>query len=269
MDQLDSMFSQLVKDVEEEKVFDENVCEELGKGFNEDFEVLDSSIDNDFEESVNGDIRKFRKIIQPALQATYALARYSHGVEMDGHIYDIDRSDYPKYYHYLAREEFNKVKGGLCYDYCRFLYPYLKQKGFDVTLYFIEIMGTRINHTFPMIRVPSPSGDRYLYCESAKKNIWGCYSTTDPDGMINSIVNVFRYETIITKPTKVVVRTYDQIKSDDLTYDEILKELRKGKVYDEWVIKPRVTAGGSSAKADSAKFNPKLLIGDSLDIVRL
>lgn len=232
-------------------------------------QLLNENSDKEFTESVNGDLRKFRKIIQPAIQATYALARYSHGVEMGGHIYDIDRSDYPKYYHYLSREEFNKVKGGLCYDYCRFLYPYLKQKGFDATLYFMEIAGTRINHTFLMLKVPSPSGDRHLYCEAAKKNIYGCYSTTDPDGIINSIVNVFRYETILTKPTKVIVRTYNQIKSDNLSYDELLKELRKGKVYDEWIIKPKVTTNGSYGKTATSKFNPKLLIGDSLDIIRI
>ena len=239
MDQLDMMFNELVTETSEK----------------------------DFTESVNGDVRKFRKFIQQACQATYAIARYAHGVEMDGHIYDIDRSDYPKYYHYLSRDEFMKVKGGLCYDYCRFLYPYLKQKGYDVTLYFMEIAGTRINHTFPMICVPSPSGNRYLYCEAAKKNIYGCYSTTDPDSLINSIVNIFRNEAIITKPTKVIVRTYSQIKSDGLSYDDLLKELRKGKVYDEWTIKPKANVN-SSAKAYTAKFNPKLLIGDSLDIVR-
>lgn len=232
-------------------------------------QLLNENSDRDFTESSNSDLRKFRNKIRPAIQATYALAKYAYGVEMDGHIYDIDRSDYPKYYHYLSRDEFNKVKGGLCYDYCRFLYPYLKQEGFDTTLYFMEIAGTKINHTFIVIRVPSPSGNRYLYCEPAKKNIYGCYVTTDLSETINSIVNVFRYEIIITKPTRVIIRTYNQIKSENLTYDELLKELRKGKVYDEWTIKPRASVNSSSVNMSTSKFNPKLLIDDSLNIIRI
>lgn len=247
MDNLDMVFNQLVSDIDRHD-------------FNESF---------DFAESAGGDYRKFKKIIYPAVQLTLSLARFYYGVEMDSTIYAIDRSEYSKFYHYLSTEDFLKVKGGLCYDYCRFLYSYLKQKGYDVTLYFMEIAGTKINHTFPMIRVPSPSGDRYLYCESAKKNIYGAYSTTDPDGLINAIVNVFRYETIITKPTKVIIRTYNQIKSDDLSYDELLSQLRKGKIYDEWVIKPKASVNGNSgSKANASKFNPGLLIGDSTNIVR-
>ena len=53
-------------------------------------ELVNGTSEKDFTESVNGDVRKFRKFIQQACQATYALARYAHGVEMDGHMISIE-----------------------------------------------------------------------------------------------------------------------------------------------------------------------------------
>lgn len=210
---------------------------------------------------------KFNKVIQDALSATYALCRYSYGVEKDGHIYNVDRSEYPRWYHYLSRQDFQRLKGGLSFDYCRFLYPYLVNKGYDVELFFIELEGTNITHTFPMLKVPYGNGFKYLYCEAALKYICGCYSTNNLDDMISAIVSVLRDFTIITKPTNVLIRKYKPIKNDDLSYAELLKELRKNEIYDKWVIKPRANASSSSAKA--SKFNPGLLTRINPEISRI
>lgn len=210
---------------------------------------------------------KFNKAIQNALSATYALCRYSYGVEKDGHIYNVDRSEYPRWYHYLSRQDFQRLKGGLSFDYCRFLHPYLVSKGYDVELFFIELEGTNVNHAFPMIKVPYGDSFKYLYCEAALKYICGCYITTNLDDMISAIVSVLREFTIITKPTNVLIRKYKPVKNDDLSYAELLKELRKNEIYDKWVLKPRANTGSSSAKA--SKFNPGLLTRINPEISRI
>ena len=243
------VLSSIMEDLSSERNFNEDTDFEEGAGL--------------FAES------KFVNAVQKAVNATYALVRYAYGVEKDGKIYDIDRSQYSKFYHYLDRADFKKYKGGLSYDYCRFLYPYLKQCGYDTTLYFVEIEGTLINHVFPMIKVPYGNGSTgpvYVYLEAALKYIYGAYRVKDPDGIINAIVSYLKTLTIITKPTNVVIRKVTMPKEDDLSYDELLKKLRKFEVYDKYPIKPR---NGSDVKGKAAKFDAGLLSNINPDVVRI
>lgn len=250
----------------------ESMCSDLETDIY-DSTYIEEGAENVYTEGVFADSRDnkfFINAIQKACQLTYTLCKYAHGVEMDGRIYDIDRSEYQKYYHSLSKQEFFRVKGGLCYDYTNALYPYLVNNGYKPRLFYMEITGTPINHTFIMLPFTLPSKkEKYLYCEPTKKNICGCYSSTDMDSLIASIVGVFRYETIITKPTKVMVYELKPTLSEGLSYADMLKELRKGKVYMSWDIKPFASRGNSTANAKAAKFNPNLLIGNSLDIERI
>lgn len=220
----------------------------------------------DFQEGGIFADSKFNKRIHDACNATFALCKYSYGVEKDGNIYNVDRSEYPKWYHYLSRDEFNRYKGGLSYDYCRFLYPYFVKKGYNTELYFIEIEGTNMNHTLPMLKVPYGNGFRYVYCEAAFKYICGVYWTSDIDGLLSAIVSAMREFTIITKPTNIVIRKYKPSKNDDMNYAELMKTLRNNEVYDKYTIKPKVSANSSTKPS---KFNPGFLSKIDPNIVRL
>lgn len=219
-----------------------------------EYEIETIGLDKVFTESSDEkkDKKDFQKKIGKACSLTYTLLDYNYGVEVDGHLYNVDRSEYQKYYHYLSKEEFFKAKGGICYDYTNVLNYYLVNNGYKPKLFYMEIVGSPINHTFIMIPFTLPSGrTKYLYCEPSKKLIGGCYSTFSMEDLITSIVYVFRQEFVQTKNMTVEVREFEPVRRYGISYNEMLKELRKGKIFMQYVLKPFASRGGSTSGSAS------------------
>ena len=101
----------------------------------------------------------------------YEKIRYfEYGIPVDGVIKPVPSAEYfVKNYHFLKPEEFEKYKGGICWDYVEYERKFLEVNDIDFNQYYI-ITNTPPNydtHTFITVK----DGDDLIYIESSFKRV--------------------------------------------------------------------------------------------------
>jgi archaellum component FlaC len=104
-------------------------------------------------------------------KALYEKIRYfEYGIPVDGVIKPVPSAEYfVKNYHFLKPEEFEKYKGGICWDYVEYERKCLEVNDIDFNQYYI-ITNTPPNydtHTFVTVK----DGDDLIYIESSFKRV--------------------------------------------------------------------------------------------------
>ena len=188
--------------------------------------------------------RKYRENIQPMLYLNSILNTYSIGVEKDGKIYDIERSKYSKFYHLLTDEDFLQLKGGLSFEYACFEDRYLKRFQYfrDSILVYAEIPGTNICHMFKLFKIKVGNEYRYLYPESAMKNLSGVYvhSSMDP---ILKMISVMLHLQDVNLPDKIYFYKVQKPREYGMSFDQLRKKLiSEGKLFASTNRVPNVKA---------------------------
>lgn len=115
------------------------------------------------------------------------LNQYDYGMNINGKIVDPeDKTEYDRNYRTLSPGMFNKLKGGLCFDYAAFQDFFLKSHGCHGEVYFIEILEPYYTtHMFSVV----PFGSEYVYLESAFLKIQGVYTAPNIDTICSFIIN--------------------------------------------------------------------------------
>ena len=104
-------------------------------------------------------------------KALYEKIRYfEYGIPVDGVIKPVPSAEYfVKNYHFLKPEEFEKYKGGICWDYVEYERKFLEVNDIDFNQYYL-ITNTPPNydtHTFITVK----DGDELIYIESSFKRV--------------------------------------------------------------------------------------------------
>lgn len=101
------------------------------------------------------------------------LKDFKYGIVKDGKLSTNNSiEDYNNYYKFMTLDEFEKYRGGICYDYVEWEESYLKDHGKTYKKYYLYA-DTKNNdtHTFILVK----NNDGYIYLESAFKPIEGIH----------------------------------------------------------------------------------------------
>ena len=102
------------------------------------------------------------------------LKNFEYGIVKNGKLSTSNNSieDYNKYYKFMTLDEFEKYRGGICYDYVEWEESYLKDHGKSYKKYYLYA-DTKYNDTHTFVLVKNDKG--FIYIESAFKPIEGVY----------------------------------------------------------------------------------------------
>ena len=101
------------------------------------------------------------------------LKNFKYGIVKDGKLSTNNSiEDYNKYYKFMTLDEFEKYRGGICYDYVEWEESYLKEHGKSYKKYYLYA-DTKYNDTHTFVLVKNDKG--FIYIESAFKPIEGVY----------------------------------------------------------------------------------------------
>lgn len=105
------------------------------------------------------------------------LKNFKYGIVKDGKLSTNNSiEDYNKYYKFMTLDEFEKYRGGICYDYVEWEEAYLKDHGKKYKKYYLYA-DTKNNDTHTFILVKNANG--LIYLESAFKPLEGTYEVKD------------------------------------------------------------------------------------------
>lgn len=102
------------------------------------------------------------------------LKDFKYGLVKDGKLSTSNNSveDYDTLYKFMTLDEFEKYRGGICYDYVEWEEAYLKDHGKKYSKYYLYAnTDNNDTHTFILVK----NNDGYIYLESAFKDIEGVY----------------------------------------------------------------------------------------------
>lgn len=105
------------------------------------------------------------------------LKNFKYGIVKDGKLSTNNSiEDYNKYYKFMTLDEFEKYRGGICYDYVEWEESYLRDHGKKYKKYYLYA-DTKYNDTHTFILVKNANG--LIYLESAFKPLEGTYEVKD------------------------------------------------------------------------------------------
>ncbi len=105
------------------------------------------------------------------------LKNFKYGIVKDGKLSTNNSiEDYNKYYKFMTLDEFEKYRGGICYDYVEWEEAYLRDHGKKYKKYYLYA-DTKFNDTHTFILVKNANG--LIYLESAFKPLEGTYEVKD------------------------------------------------------------------------------------------
>lgn len=131
------------------------------------------------------------------------LKGFKYGIPVNGEIKNVSSSDYyDKNYKSLSPEEFEKYKGGICWDYVEWEEGYLKAYGYDCKKYYI-FTDTEDSDTHTFITVDDGKGG-LIYPESSFSPLEG----------VHKIKNV-------EEAIKMIADKMFSVNNNDKKYDEI------------------------------------------------
>ena len=118
-------------------------------------------------------------------------SKFKYGIPINGKISNIPTAHYYyQHYKFLSPHEFEKVGGGVCWDYVEYGSDFLRKKGIQVRTFYI-LTDTPPNYDTHTILVCEVNG-KYIYPESS-------FGLVDKDmkgiGIFNSLEEIFQYVT--------------------------------------------------------------------------
>lgn len=118
----------------------------------------------------------------------YELKGFNYGIPVNGKIQNVqDDEYYTKNYKLLSPDEFEKYKGGICWDYVEWEEGYMNAYGYDCKKYYIYTeTESRTTHTF--ITVDDGKGG-LLYPESAFSQIAGVHKIKNVQEAVDMIMD--------------------------------------------------------------------------------
>lgn len=183
IDHIDSVSFSDIKEVEIKMyITGETPHKTVGEAFS-----LDDVEDDFFVESVFS----YDKTMEACQELHKEWSKFGYGVPINGKLTNVPSSEYfCKNYRFLSPEDFEKYKGGVCWDFVEWGAKFLRRKGVAFHQYYIQT-DTPPNydtHTF----IVCQCGDKFIYPESAfgiiEKDINGV-------GTFDSLPEIFNYIT--------------------------------------------------------------------------
>ena len=117
------------------------------------------------------------------------LSDYKYGIPENGKIVSGSEHDYDTKWKLQSPEEFEKNRGGICYDYVEFEEGYLDAYGIECKKYYISTdLPGHDTHTF--ILVDDGHGG-YIYPESSFKDVEGVHEAKSIDEILKMVANGF------------------------------------------------------------------------------
>lgn len=106
---------------------------------------------------------------------------YGYGVPVNGQLVELDGPEFANAYRTMTPSEFEKYKGGVCWDYARYQHMYLRFRGIINQNFYIELHDKMSStHTFTVVIM-----DGYgIYIESSFRKIQGVYISTSLDCIV-------------------------------------------------------------------------------------
>ena len=161
------MMETILEDVlklEDEKIFSDEL--ELSETYTE------SNIFEESDDINRHQVSKLRHKLSNLIKLNKILRTFGNGyVNKEGILVDNELA-ITKFYHYLSPDEFEKAKGGICWDYAEYQYSVLSKSRYQTINFYIEFNDNRhSNHAFTIVKF----GSFYIYMEAAIKDISGVY----------------------------------------------------------------------------------------------
>lgn len=113
------------------------------------------------------------------------LNSYGYGVPVNGQLVELDGPEFANTYRTMTPSEFEKYKGGVCWDYARYQHMYLRFRGIINQNFYIELHDKMSStHTFTVVIM-----DGYgIYIESSFRKIQGVYISTSLECIVSYIL---------------------------------------------------------------------------------
>lgn len=136
---------------------------------------------------------------------------YKYGIPVDGKLQNGSAEWWEKHYHLLSPEEFEKYKGGVCWDCVEYMRSKFQEQGIDTEQYYI-ITDTPPNydtHTFIVV----PDNDEYIYIEQSFEKI---------SHMIGGVKRFSSIQEIVDMITTTMFQFNNNDRFDSFKYDVLL-----------------------------------------------
>ena len=134
------------------------------------------------------ELSSLRHKVSKLIKLNKALNKFGSGFvdKETGKLNNNMEADWEHEYHYLSPEEFERAKGGVCWDYAEYQFRVLKKSGYDVINFYLEFNDPMsCNHTFTVVKFRG----FYIYMESSYKKIAGIYVTKHVCDIFTYILN--------------------------------------------------------------------------------
>ena len=113
------------------------------------------------------------------------LNSYGYGVPVNGQLVELDGPEFANAYRTMSVPEFEKYKGGVCWDYARYQHMYLQYRGIRNQNFYIELHDKMSStHTFTVVMMDGFG----IYIESSFRKIQGVYISTSLDYIVSYIL---------------------------------------------------------------------------------
>lgn len=134
------------------------------------------------------ELSSLRHKVSKLIKLNKALNKFGSGFvdKETGKLNNNMEADWEHEYHYLSPEEFERAKGGVCWDYAEYQFRVLKKSGYDVINFYLEFNDPMsCNHAFTVVKFRG----FYIYMESSYKKIAGIYVTKHVCDIFTYILN--------------------------------------------------------------------------------
>lgn len=165
--------------LEEEKIFPDEL--ELSETYMESGDFTES------EDISRHQLSSLKHKLGKLVKLNKVLNKFGYGYvdRTTGKLSDTD-GDFSKFYHYLSPEEFEKARGGICWDYAEYQYRVLRKSGYDVINFYIELKDRQsTTHTITVVKF----NDFYVYLESSFQRTRGVYASRHMKDIFNFVLN--------------------------------------------------------------------------------
>ena len=114
------------------------------------------------------------------------LNTYGYGVPVDEKLIELEGPAFANAYRTMSVSEFEKYKGGVCWDYNMYQYIHLRSHGIRSYNFYIELHDPMSStHTFTVV----PTHNCYIYIESSYLKIQGVYVSGSLDAIISFVLS--------------------------------------------------------------------------------
>lgn len=204
-----------------------------------------------FSSVLNRALDKYHDIISDMVKLNKRLNDFGYGVVVNGKCVDYEGEEFANHYHYLSPREFERAKGGVCWDYVSYQSSIMKRMKVNYMNYYIELRNVPNSdtHTFTVIKLED---GMYLYTESSYQRIQGLYLSSNLEDITHFILHNMCKNHENKRVVLYIITGYKEYKNYGCTTLEFMDDMIKKKKVDEGVW------------SYSKKYNSLLKITDKL-----